>query len=209
MVKYWCFNLVIGPKFYPKALVFDDLEMKFNSQQSFSWIASPPFNGWTRPLTFTWKTNVMSLIFHHVSLRPTEKKIFTIFMVVTSFVCIFLTFCEVFYLCGKRLSECCKGGPSSARQNSFMMVRTPLTGKENTAYNEPALDKAKTADRGNGEASAPAYSKAVSWGTCIKTNDFDLWHVRSLLYGWQDLSPKICAFKENLFTKDHVVIFVI
>uniref|UniRef100_A0A8C4HFZ8 Gap junction protein n=1 Tax=Dicentrarchus labrax TaxID=13489 RepID=A0A8C4HFZ8_DICLA len=89
--------------------------------------------------------------------RPTEKKIFTIFMVVTSFVCIFLTLCEVFYLCGKRFWECCRGGPRSARENSFMMTRTPLTGKENSAYNEP-----KAVDKGNGEAgiqsSAPAYS---------------------------------------------------
>lgn len=93
-------------------------------------------------------------------LRPTEKKIFTIFMVVTSFVCIFLTLCEVFYLCGKRFSECCKEGPSSPRENSFMMVKTPLTGKENL-YNE-----SKTVEKGNREAgiesSAPAYTIAVS-----------------------------------------------
>ncbi|XP_023284301.1 gap junction beta-4 protein-like [Seriola lalandi dorsalis] len=100
--------------------------------------------------------------------RPTEKKIFTIFMVVTSFVCIFLTLCEVFYLCGKRFWECCRGGPRSVRENSFMMTRTPLTGKENSAYKEPVLEKAKMVDSGNGEAtqakesSAPAYSIAVS-----------------------------------------------
>uniref|UniRef100_A0A4W6BMP4 Gap junction protein n=1 Tax=Lates calcarifer TaxID=8187 RepID=A0A4W6BMP4_LATCA len=73
--------------------------------------------------------------------RPTEKKIFTVFMVVTSFVCIFLTLCEVLYLCGKRFWECCGGGPSSVRENSFMMTRTPLTGKENSAYNESVPDK--------------------------------------------------------------------
>lgn len=98
--------------------------------------------------------------------RPTEKKIFTIFMVVTSFVCIFLTLCEVFYLCGKRFWECCGGGggPRSARENSFMMIRTPLTGKENSAFKGPVPEKAKIADNGEAskESSAPAYSIVVS-----------------------------------------------
>ena len=177
MVKYWCIGSVFSPKFYPKAFVFDNLGIRFQLLTVFLLNCPLTFNGWTRPLTFTWKTNIMSLIFHHVSLRPTEKKIFTIFMVVTSFVCIFLTFCEVFYLCGKRFLECCKSGPSSVRGNSFKMVRTPLTRKENAAYNEPVLDKAKMADKGNGDTSAPAYSIAVSWETrCITTNEFDLWH---------------------------------
>lgn len=38
--------------------------------------------------------------------RPTEKRIFTIFMVVTSLVCILLSLCEILYLVGKRCSEC-------------------------------------------------------------------------------------------------------
>uniref|UniRef100_G3P3L3 Gap junction protein n=1 Tax=Gasterosteus aculeatus TaxID=69293 RepID=G3P3L3_GASAC len=84
--------------------------------------------------------------------RPTEKKIFTIFMVVTSFVCILLTLIEVFYLCGKRLRECCRGGGRP-------MVRTPLSGKENSAYKEPFAQKDKAVDK---ESSAPAYSVAIS-----------------------------------------------
>lgn len=85
-------------------------------------------------------------------------------MVVTSFVCIFLTLCEILYLCGKRFWECCRGGPRSVRENSFMMTRTPLTGKENSAYNEPVLKKAKMVDNGEAgiQSSAPAYSIAVS-----------------------------------------------
>lgn len=47
-----------------------------------------------------------------------------------------------------------------------MMTRTPLNGKESTAYSEPVLDKAKMVEKGNGEvfteSSAPAYSIAVS-----------------------------------------------
>ncbi|XP_023119605.1 gap junction beta-4 protein-like [Amphiprion ocellaris] len=93
--------------------------------------------------------------------RPTEKKLFTVFMVVTSFVCIFLTFCEVLYLCGKRFAECCRGGSLPMRENSFMMTRTPLTEKPSSAYKGPALENTKTVD-GNGKASAPAYSIAVS-----------------------------------------------
>ncbi len=38
--------------------------------------------------------------------RPTEKRIFTIFMVVTSLVCILLSLCETLYLVGKRCFEC-------------------------------------------------------------------------------------------------------
>ncbi|XP_069051892.1 gap junction protein beta 9b isoform X1 [Lepisosteus oculatus] len=34
--------------------------------------------------------------------RPTEKKIFTIFMVVTSAICVFMCICEIVYLLGKR-----------------------------------------------------------------------------------------------------------
>lgn len=96
--------------------------------------------------------------------RPTEKKIFTIFMVVTSFVCMFLSLCEVLYLCGKRFRECCAGGPHAMRQNSFMMTRTPLTGKENSAYNGPVLEKAAMVDNKEAgvQSSAPAYSIAVS-----------------------------------------------
>nr|XP_033810158.1 gap junction beta-4 protein-like [Geotrypetes seraphini] len=38
--------------------------------------------------------------------RPTEKTIFTIFMVVTTAVCILLNLCEMVYLIGKRCREC-------------------------------------------------------------------------------------------------------
>lgn len=87
-------------------------------------------------------------------------------MVATSFVCIFLNFCEVLYLCGKRFSECCTRGPRPMRVNSFMMTRTPLNGKENSAYNDHVPEKVKMTDNRNGEvgveSSAPPYSKLVS-----------------------------------------------
>lgn len=94
--------------------------------------------------------------------RPTEKKLFTFFMVGTSFVCIFLTFCEVLYLCGKRFWECSGRGSGSMRENSFMMTRTPLNGKDNSAYKEHGLEKAKMVDGKESSVSAPAYTIAVS-----------------------------------------------
>ncbi|KAM9838599.1 gap junction beta-4 protein-like [Aulostomus maculatus] len=94
--------------------------------------------------------------------RPTEKKLFTIFMVVTSFVCIFLTLCEILYLCGKRFWECAGGKPRSMRENSFTMTKTALPGKDNSGYQDLVLEKAKMADAGNGESPAPVYSVAVS-----------------------------------------------
>ncbi|XP_030002453.1 gap junction beta-4 protein-like [Sphaeramia orbicularis] len=96
--------------------------------------------------------------------RPTEKRIFTVFMVVTSFICIFLTLLEVIYLCGKRFSECCGGEHRSMRENSFMMVRTPLTAKQKSPYEEN--EKNMKTEKGNGEAgkesTAPPYSIALS-----------------------------------------------
>lgn len=93
--------------------------------------------------------------------RPTEKKIFTIFMVVTSFVCILLTFLEVLYLCGKRFRECCGGRHHNVRDNSFRMPRIPLTEKDSSMFKDPDLDKVDNGEVSK-EASAPAYSVAVS-----------------------------------------------
>lgn len=101
-----------------------------------------------------------------VFLRPTEKKIFTLFVVVTSFVCIFLTLCEVIYLCGKRFRECCTGRHHLERENTFMMSRTPLSEKGSSLYNKHVPNKDEMAHTVNAstitESSAPAYSVAVS-----------------------------------------------
>lgn len=40
--------------------------------------------------------------------RPTEKKLFTYFMVGASAICIVLNICEIFYLLAKRISSCAK-----------------------------------------------------------------------------------------------------
>lgn len=80
-------------------------------------------------------------------------------MVATSSVCICLTVCEVFYLCGKRFRECSRGRFHPGREDSFL-VRVPL----NPASKEPVLAGATPADHGDGEAfsPAPAYAAAVS-----------------------------------------------
>lgn len=82
-------------------------------------------------------------------------------MVVTSFVCICLTVCEVFYLCGKRLWECSRGGFHPDREDSFL-VRVPLNAR-NAANKGSVAAKAAALDR-DGEAfsPAPAYAVAVS-----------------------------------------------
>lgn len=82
-------------------------------------------------------------------------------MVVTSSVCICLTVCEVFYLCGKRFWECSRGGFHPGREDSFL-GRVPLN-PINAANKEPVPAKA-VALGGDGEAfsPAPAYAIAVS-----------------------------------------------
>lgn len=80
-------------------------------------------------------------------------------MVASSSVCICLTVCEVFYLCGKRFRECSRGRFHPAREDSFL-VRVPL----NPASKEPVLAEATPVANSDGEAfrPAPSYAAAVS-----------------------------------------------
>ncbi|XP_072546670.1 gap junction protein beta 10 [Salminus brasiliensis] len=58
--------------------------------------------------------------------RPTEKRIFTLFMVVTSLVCILLSLFEILYLMGKRCCECLsrfKGSRQVARATSISSIK--------------------------------------------------------------------------------------
>lgn len=79
-------------------------------------------------------------------------------MVVTSSVCMFLSLCEVLYLCGKRLRERCDQGPRPVSENSLLMTRVPLSGKERSAYDEPAPEKTVANGEPGQEGSAPPYS---------------------------------------------------
>ncbi|XP_027517178.1 gap junction beta-5 protein-like [Corapipo altera] len=50
--------------------------------------------------------------------RPTEKNIFTLFMVVTACVCVVLSLAEAAYLIGKRCRECLQAGGGQSRRHS-------------------------------------------------------------------------------------------
>ncbi|XP_050182274.1 gap junction beta-5 protein-like [Myiozetetes cayanensis] len=50
--------------------------------------------------------------------RPTEKNIFTLFMVVTACVCVVLSLVEAAYLIGKRCRECLQAGGEQSRRHS-------------------------------------------------------------------------------------------
>lgn len=81
-------------------------------------------------------------------------------MVVTSFVCICLTVCEVFYLCGKRIWECSRGGFHLDREDS-LLVRVPLN-----AANKGSVAAKAAAPDGDGEAFSPAPAHAISRLMC-------------------------------------------
>ncbi|XP_061751570.1 gap junction protein beta 10 [Nerophis ophidion] len=81
--------------------------------------------------------------------RPTEKKIFTIFMVVTSIVCIFLSIMEIVYLVGKRCREL------------FVPSRGPRHIVATGGGHLMGANAAKMADKNTPQTPAPAYSVAV------------------------------------------------
>ncbi|XP_061672627.1 gap junction protein beta 9b [Syngnathoides biaculeatus] len=62
--------------------------------------------------------------------RPTEKKIFTLFMVVSSAVCIFMCLCEMVYFICKRLQKCCRArsalGPEKSAPESNLRSRSVI-----------------------------------------------------------------------------------
>ncbi|XP_054894564.1 gap junction protein beta 10 [Poeciliopsis prolifica] len=84
--------------------------------------------------------------------RPTEKKIFTLFMVVTSLACVLLSIFEVIYLVGKRLHELVNGDHHSNRVTNTLSSRSSLM--ESNAM--------KHTGKKTPETPAPSYSAAVS-----------------------------------------------
>ncbi|KAL3048979.1 hypothetical protein OYC64_008455 [Pagothenia borchgrevinki] len=79
--------------------------------------------------------------------RPTEKRIFTIFMVVTSLACILLSIFEIVYLIGKRCRECCV----SIHNSRHTMKRTLI---ESNGIKIPG--------KSSPETPAPSYSLVVT-----------------------------------------------
>uniref|UniRef100_A0A8B9RF60 Gap junction protein n=1 Tax=Astyanax mexicanus TaxID=7994 RepID=A0A8B9RF60_ASTMX len=75
--------------------------------------------------------------------RPTEKRIFTLFMVITSLVCILLSLFEILYLMGKRCCECFskfKGSRQVARATSIPSIKNTSQKLENLVMNKRFLD---------------------------------------------------------------------
>uniref|UniRef100_G3NVV5 Gap junction protein n=1 Tax=Gasterosteus aculeatus TaxID=69293 RepID=G3NVV5_GASAC len=85
--------------------------------------------------------------------RPTEKRIFTIFMVVTSLACILLSIFEILYLVGKRCCECATAGRSSRHVDTSTLSSGATLMDSNTL---------KVAGKSPPGTPAPSYSAAVS-----------------------------------------------
>ncbi|XP_026862152.2 gap junction beta-4 protein-like [Electrophorus electricus] len=94
--------------------------------------------------------------------RPTEKRIFTVFLVVVSLVCILLTLCEILYLICKRCRECVVSHKLNNHVNQTAVVSS-LASK----HNEDNMQEFSLLDKVNGhtateEDSAPAYGLVFS-----------------------------------------------
>ncbi|KAM9737236.1 uncharacterized protein ACNS7B_012995 [Menidia menidia] len=137
--------------------------------------------------------------------RPTEKKIFTVFMVVTSFACMFLTFCEVVYLCGKRVAECCRGGRRPMRESSIMMTRDPLTGMKNSVSS-----KIIVSNGGKGRpSSAPPYDTTVASEQSLKVRLMDWKFLEGLLSGVNKYSTGFGRIWLSVVFVFRVLVFVV
>ncbi|XP_076864719.1 gap junction beta-4 protein-like isoform X2 [Brachyhypopomus gauderio] len=91
--------------------------------------------------------------------RPTEKRIFTIFLLVVSFVCILLTLCEILYLVCKRCRECVV----SHKLNNQTAAVSSLASK----CNKDSMQEFTLLDKANGHTTtedvcAPAYGLVIS-----------------------------------------------
>ncbi|XP_066531009.1 gap junction beta-4 protein-like [Hoplias malabaricus] len=94
--------------------------------------------------------------------RPTEKRIFTVFLVVVSLVCIFLTLCEMLYLICKRCRECALS--HKVRKPECQIQSISSLAKK---HNQDNMQEKDLLDKANGHSltediSAPAYSLAFS-----------------------------------------------
>lgn len=74
--------------------------------------------------------------------RPTEKKIFTIFMVVSSSVCIFMCICEIFYLINNKIRKCLR----RRRDQNMDLKYTRVDPTASSTQNIINLEKAKAAE---------------------------------------------------------------
>ncbi|XP_030644340.1 gap junction beta-4 protein-like [Chanos chanos] len=94
--------------------------------------------------------------------RPTEKRIFMVFMVVTSFICILLTLFEIFYLIGKRCYECCTSNRHKQENHLALVTLSAIKQNEDNLKEPVLLRKVEDHNPSDDANSAPAYSVAIS-----------------------------------------------
>ncbi|XP_015256111.1 PREDICTED: gap junction beta-4 protein-like [Cyprinodon variegatus] len=91
--------------------------------------------------------------------RPTEKKIFTLFMVVSSAVCIFMCICEMIYLIFKRIKKITK----KVQHRSYSSLRVdPTASNQNIANSrvKKKLFKEEVSNKESGTSRSPWESKS-------------------------------------------------
>ncbi|KAM9493700.1 gap junction beta-5 protein-like [Clarias gariepinus] len=94
--------------------------------------------------------------------RSTEKRIFTIFLLVVSLVCILLTLCEILYLICKRCNECAVSYKLNKRERQIATISSQANKHNQDNMAEAALFENTDKHPPNKEMSAPAYSLAIS-----------------------------------------------
>lgn len=93
--------------------------------------------------------------------RSTEKRIFTIFLVVVSLSCILLTFCEILYLICKRCHECVVSHKLNKREREIATSSKASKHNLDNMAEEALFDKVNSHPPSK-DISAPAYSLAIS-----------------------------------------------
>ncbi|XP_034015641.1 connexin 34.4 [Thalassophryne amazonica] len=86
--------------------------------------------------------------------RPTEKRIFTVFMVVTSLACIVLSVFEILYLVGKRCHECL-----STEHHSRQLMTNAMSAGSSNLVETNAL---KLVGKNVPQSPAPSYNVTIS-----------------------------------------------
>ncbi|KAI7798467.1 gap junction beta-5 protein-like [Triplophysa rosa] len=91
--------------------------------------------------------------------RPTEKRIFTVFLVVTSFLCILLSLSEMLYLILKRCHECAKSHGRKQKLHLAAVASLACTDNRDDIQEKTLLEKSAEHPASD---SAPDYNIAIS-----------------------------------------------
>lgn len=94
--------------------------------------------------------------------RSTEKRIFTIFLVVVSLFGILLTFCEILYLICKRCRECAVSHKLNKHERRIATISSQPSKDDQGKMAETKLFDEANSHPPNKDVSAPPYSLAIS-----------------------------------------------